>query len=162
MSGTLTIYSQGDGLIDGHSWISYTPDGGSTTTYGTWGNDPTGSGNGLFEDLELGRTGEASRSAHLDDKQESQLFDVINKYKSLGQNAWSYLSPCSAFAAAAWNAATGEKLDDRGLVISNPSTLKKAIEKANGALPSAPTSKARSSLRSSPGSSTTTCPISSG
>ncbi len=36
LSGTLTINSSGSSLVDGHAWISYTPDGsGKTTTYGT-------------------------------------------------------------------------------------------------------------------------------
>ena len=36
LSGTLTIHSSGSSLVDGHEWISYTPDGsGKTTTYGT-------------------------------------------------------------------------------------------------------------------------------
>lgn len=41
-------------MMSGHSWISYTPDGGANVTYGTWGNNPTGKGNGLFENLETG------------------------------------------------------------------------------------------------------------
>jgi RHS repeat-associated protein len=65
LAGWVTINSSGNGgssMTSGHSWISYTPDGGSTTTYGTWGNNPTGHGNGLFENLEAGRTGDASRA----------------------------------------------------------------------------------------------------
>src|ERR1019366_4391338 len=45
LSGTLTIYSSGgpgtgvSWIFGNHSWISYTPDGSPTTTYGTWGNN---------------------------------------------------------------------------------------------------------------------------
>ena len=52
LEGTMTIYSSGDGgssMMSGHSWISYQPDGGNMATYGTWGNNPTGKENGLFE-----------------------------------------------------------------------------------------------------------------
>ncbi len=83
LSGTLTIHSSGvgdgssgSGGLSGHSWISYTPDGGITTTYGTWGNNPYGMGNGLHENLEQGRQGDASRSMYLNDEQEAALYNV--------------------------------------------------------------------------------------
>jgi RHS repeat-associated protein len=111
LSGTLTIHSSGDGGISGHSWISYTPDGGQTTTYGTWGNNPTGAGNGLFENLESGRTGDASRTMHIDDAGESALMDRIQDYRNMGQDAWQYGNPCSGFARDAWQKGTGEDLN---------------------------------------------------
>jgi len=133
LAGTLTIHSNGDGgLLSGHSWIEYQPDGGESHTYGTWGNDPLGTGhNGLFSDLEKGRTSDASRKARLTDEQEKALFKKIGEYQKSGDDAWGYLNPCSGFAADAWGAATGEKLDHRSGIISNPSKLKESINAAN-------------------------------
>ena len=132
MAGTIVIHSSGDGqILSGHSWIEYTPDGGAPNTYGTWGNNPTGTGNGLFEGLELGRTSDASRSMRIDDQQEKKLYDTIEKYKKEGGDAWGYLNPCSGFAAEAWKAATGESLGHRSGIISNPSKLKSTIDAAN-------------------------------
>ena len=82
LAGTLTSNSSGTGeILSGPSWIEYTPDGGETKTYGTWGNNPTGEGNGLFENLELGRVSDANRSTHINDEQEKKLFDKIQEYK---------------------------------------------------------------------------------
>lgn len=132
MAGTLTIHSSGTGeLLSGHSWIEFRPDGGKATTYGTWGNNPTGQGNGLFQDLELGRPSDASRSVHLTDAQEQRLNDTVAKYRAKGTGAWGYLSPCSTFAAEAWENASGEGLSHRSGIISNPSKLKLSIAAAN-------------------------------
>ena len=131
MSGVLTIHSSGTGeILSGHSWIEYVPDTGAAKTYGTWGNNPTNKGNGLFENLELGRTSDASRSARIDDKHEAALLTVIDGYKKKGESGWGYLSPCSTFAADAWKAGTGEKLAHRSGIISNPSKLKDSIKAA--------------------------------
>ena len=133
LSGELTINSNGDGgssSTSGHSWICYKPDGGPPTTFGTWGNNPSNLGNGLQQNLEQGRTGETSRSTHLDDSQEQQLANLINKYKNLGEKGWTLTKTCSSFASDAWKAGTGEKLSTG--FPSTPSTLKKSIKKANG------------------------------
>ena len=42
-------------MLSGHSWVSYKQDGGDTTTYGTWGNNPMNTGNGLHENLEAAK-----------------------------------------------------------------------------------------------------------
>ncbi len=151
MAGTLTIHSSGDGtLLSGHSWVEYQPDGGTGTTYGTWGNNPRGLGNGLHTNLEQGRTGDATRSAHLTDEQEKALLKKISDYQAKGKDGWGYLSPCSTFASDAWEAGTGEKLAHRRLgVVSNPSTLKDSIEAANtgGAVAVPPPNRPPSSRR---------------
>jgi RHS repeat-associated protein len=138
LSGTLTINSSGSGDgssgsggLSGHSWIGYVPDGGGSVTFGTWGNNPDNLGNGLQTNLELGRTGDASRSMHLDDKQESKLLDLIEDYKNQGAGGWGFTSPCSTFASDAWAAGTGESLSPYG-PYSNPSSLKNSIINANG------------------------------
>jgi RHS repeat-associated protein len=138
LSGVLAIQavgshdgSSGSGGISGHAWISYTPDGGTAITYGTWGNNPYGLGNGLHTNLEKGRQGDASRTTHLDDDQEAALLDVINSYEKAGTEGWGYLKPCSSFATDAWNSATGESLSPYG-PYSNPSSLIKSIMNANG------------------------------
>jgi RHS repeat-associated protein len=144
LSGWLRIYSSGaaagenssSGVLEGHSWIKYTPDGGSDTTYGTWGNNPMGLGNGLHENLELGRTGQASRRVHLNDAQEAKLMGLIEQFRKMGANGWSYSDPCSSFAALAWYTATNEALNVYGpLGISNPTSLTRSITNANGGQP---------------------------
>ncbi|MNC28446.1 hypothetical protein D3C75_766510 [compost metagenome] len=138
LSGDMTIYSSGDGgasMMSGHSWISYTPDNGTTTTYGTWGNNPTGHGNGLFENLELSRSADATRTIHIDDIKEKELYDLIKQYKDKGNDAWKLSSPCSSFARDAWNTAANENLNSNYGFISNPTTLKNAIIDANGGIP---------------------------
>jgi RHS repeat-associated protein len=132
LSGTLTIYSSGTSGFGNHSWISYTPDGGGTTTYGTWGNNPNGLGNGLLQNLEQGRGADASRTEHLNDAQESQLMNQIQQYRDKGADGWKLGSPCSTFAADAWHSATGETLNTHWGPISNPTTLTQSIINANG------------------------------
>jgi len=132
MAGILTIHSKGTGeLLSGHSWIEYVPDGGKAKTYGTWGNNPTGKGNGLFENIELGMASDESRSIHINDKQEADLMKLIEEYKEKGDGGWGYLSPCSTFAAEAWETGTSESLSHRSGIISNPSKLKESIATAN-------------------------------
>lgn len=137
MAGFLTIHSNGEGddlkyIATGHSWIEYEKDGESEpVTYGTWGNNPTGEGNGLFKNLEKGKVGDSNRKIYINDEQEKVLNQKIKEYKDKGTNAWKPLHPCSSFAADVWKCVTGEKLVDRRLGISNPSTLKKSIQTAN-------------------------------
>ena len=158
MAGTLTIHSTGgQGLMSGHSWIEYQPDGGVSKTYGTWGNNPRGRGNGLHEDLEQGIPPGVTRSARLDDAQEGALMAKIDAYSAEGADAWGYLSPCSTFAADAWEAGTGESLDHRSGVISNPTRSNESIVAANDAGPvKAPVADTGSS--SSPSSSSSSSP----
>ncbi|MGY8590014.1 RHS domain-containing protein, partial [Paracidovorax citrulli] len=133
LSGILTIQSSGNGNpLSGHSWITYAPDGGYPTTYGTWGNNPTGQGNGLFENLEIGRNADATRSMRINDEQEKELMAKIEDYKNRKENAWKLGAPCSSFARDAWQTATGENLNSNLGPISNPSTLKNSIINANG------------------------------
>lgn len=135
LSGTLVINSSSDGTssssTSGHSWVSYTPDGGSTTTYGTWSNNPQGLGNGLHENLEQGFTPDVSRPSHLSDEQEQAFNNTVSDYENRGANGWSYTNPCSGFASTAWHNATGEALND-GWPVSAPTTLKNSIFHANG------------------------------
>lgn len=143
MAGILTIHSNGNGeLLSGHSWLEYQKDGDAASkTYGTWGNNPTGKGNGLFENLEQGMQSDATRSIQISDEQEAELIKKIAEYKKLGPDAWRYLNPCSGFAADAWATATGEKLDHRSGVVSNPSKLKESIVKANKPKATQPSAK---------------------
>src|SRR5579863_7028340 len=154
MAGYLTINSSGDGtLLSGHSWIEYTPDGGQPTTYGTWGNNPEGLGNGLHQDLELGRTGDATRTIYINGEQEKELYKKIQEYKDKGGGGWDYLHPCSSFAADVWQAVTGQTLADRSFgIISNPSKLKESILQKDKEQPSQPGTSS-DSARSRPPSS---------
>jgi uncharacterized protein RhaS with RHS repeats len=143
LSGILIIFSDkgllpenassGSGGTSGHSWISYTPDDtGVTTTYGTWGYGNAGAA--LYEGREDGRLcggTTACRQARLDDDEEARLLEVINNYRNNGTNAWGYFSPCSSFAANAWNTSTSESLSPYG-PYSNPTSLYNAIVGANG------------------------------
>jgi hypothetical protein len=137
MAGMLKIFSNvgGDQFL-GHSWIEYCPVDGIPVTYGTWGNSPTGAGNGLFENLELGRDASACRATYISDEQENRLLEKISDYKRLGSNAWSLHRPCSTFAADAWYCATGEWLTHRMGPVSTPTLLAASIAKVNGERPS--------------------------
>lgn len=135
LAGTIVIHSSGNGgssMMSGHSWITFTPVGGTTTTYGTWGNNPRGLGNGLHINLSTGRTGNATRSAFIDDGAEAKLFALINQYQAQGSSAWSLNQPCSGFATNAWNTATGGNLSCQWGPICNPTTLMNSIINANG------------------------------
>lgn len=132
MAGILKIHSNfAHGLLPGHSWIEYCPVDGQPRTYGTWGNNPTGQGNGLFEDLELGRTSDAARICYITAEQELRLFARIDMYRQMGTQGWTLLSPCSTFAADVWTQATGELLPFKTGLVSNPSTLASSIIEAN-------------------------------
>jgi len=133
MAGTLTIHSTGDGsLLSGHSWIEYRKeDESESVTYGTWGNSPREMENGLYENLEQGMQGYASRTVQLDDKEEECLFETIRQYKDKATDAWSYISQCSGFAVDAWKNATGEVLCHLKYGIGNPSMLAASIKVAN-------------------------------
>ncbi|HEV3481169.1 MAG TPA: RHS repeat-associated core domain-containing protein [Candidatus Acidoferrales bacterium] len=152
LSGWLTIYATGNGgssMTSGHSWIQFVPDGGTATTYGTWGNNPMGLGNGLHQNLEVGRTGDASRTMYLSDAQQAQLFAVIKQYHDMGPDAWKLGAPCSTFSANAWKAATGERLNVHWGPISSPTTLKESIIAANGGVSNQVVQKARPNASSS-------------
>jgi RHS repeat-associated protein len=143
LSGLLTVNSMTDQhegssaeLGAGHSWITYTPDGGVTTTYSTWGgmntrNIPAG----LQENVEPqigGYTATTQRRTHIDDAGEARLMDVIAWYKKHG---WSINRPCSSFAHDAWMAGTGENLHYQYHDFSNPTSLDEGILQANHGIP---------------------------
>ena len=134
--------------MSGHAWIAYTPDGGVTTTYGTWGNNPTGQGNGLFNNLEIDRVGDATRTMHLDDAAEKRLMNEISRYQKKGADAWQFGNPCSGFARDAWKAGTGEGLNANYGPINNPTTLKESIISANGGATNGILSKSPGSFQS--------------
>jgi RHS repeat-associated protein len=126
-SGVLTIYSNGGKKItSGHSWLSYTPNStGEKTTYGTFGNRNP---NGLYMNVEIDDSAEASRSMNINAAQENIFYSMIQKYQAKGDDAWGYLNPCSSFAADVWNAVTGESLAHQAyFIISNPTTLRDSI-----------------------------------
>lgn len=100
MPGILKIHSTfAREWLPGHSWLEYSPLDGIPRTYGTWGNNPTNKGNGLFENLELGKDSDACRSVIIDNVQELRLFQRIDHYRHMGNKAWTLLAPCSTFAA---------------------------------------------------------------
>jgi RHS repeat-associated protein len=149
LSGWLTIYSSGaygtgaSGYFGSHSWISFTPDGDSATTYGTWGNNYGGAHIGLNSNIEpialaQGDWSDAvSRSQYLSDAQQAALMNYINGVKNQGANGWSLARPCSHFASAAWQAGTGEWLPDGSPTMpSSPAGLSQSINAANAANPS--------------------------
>ena len=144
LSGWLTIYSsgtfgQGYMGLGYHSWISYTPDGGYATTYGTYGNNPLGLPNGLEINLpyDVEHPFDASRTMHLNDAQEAALMNYINSVRNQGTNGWSLARPCSNFASTAWMTGTGEWLPDGSPTMpSSPAGLTQSINTANAATPS--------------------------
>jgi len=139
LSGTLTIYSYGiygqpsdDSGLGFHSWVSFTPDGGPTTTFGTWGNGVNGTNLGLNFNAEVGFPYTADRSAYLNDSQQTALMALIKFYWDMGSKGWTMGHPCSTFASDAWYAGTDEFLNPYNkLGISNPATLTNSIANAN-------------------------------
>jgi hypothetical protein len=132
MAGILKIHSRAaDAGRLGHSWIEYCPIDGVPMTFGTWGNNPTGQGNGLLENTEVIFKADATRSRFIDHVQEQRLFEVINAYRLRGEQAWTLLTPCSTFAAEAWEYATGEHLMHQTALISNPGRLVRSIAESN-------------------------------
>jgi hypothetical protein len=135
-SGVLVIHASATGdasslNTSGHAWISYTPDStGTTTTYGTWGNNPYGLGNGLHENLEAGRTGDATRTVHLTNAQEQALMNKIQEYRDMGEDAWEYTETCADFASKAWESGTSE--DVGSWWWTTPSELRYEIIDRNG------------------------------
>lgn len=132
MAGILKIHSRAaeSGRL-GHSWIEYCPIDGVPVTFGTWGNNPTGQGNGLLVDTEATFKADATRSRIIDYGQEQRLFEVINDYRRRGEQAWTLRAPCSTFAAEAWEYATGERLIHQTALISNPGRLVRSIAVLN-------------------------------
>ena len=121
------------------------------------GKQSTGKGNGLFTNLEQDRGAYATRSMHLDDVTEKRLMNKNYEYKKKGEDTWTLGRPCSSFARDAWNAGTKEDLNSNrvgGLgPISNSTTLKELIIKANGGVTNATTYLPRKNSIASFGSS---------
>lgn len=145
--GTLSINTNviSAGLTAGHAWLAYSPVGGATTTYGTWGNrTPIG----LHRNLELGYTPVATRSTALDTTDHTALTSFAS-----ANNSWGYINNCASFAARGWRAVTGESLSHSTIGIPNPSALGAGIVAANGGatgvLPAAGTAARPSSSGSS-------------
>jgi len=124
--GSLAIRTNvvGAGLTDGHAWLSYTPNGGAQTTYGTWGNRPH---IGLNRDLELTYPFAASRSTALDSADQAGLVSF-----AAANDSWGYINNCASFAARGWRSVAGESLSYTTLNIPNPSALGSGIVSANG------------------------------
>lgn len=124
--GTLCVVSNvvSAGLTAGHAWLSYTPDGGTETTYGTWGNLKP---KGLYRDREVGRAFAAKRCTDVD----AADVTALNTFAA-GNNTWTLTNNCSSFAARGWYAITGEGIDHTTMGIPNPSALGAGITAANG------------------------------
>lgn len=145
--GQLSINSNvvNQGLVAGHAWLSYTPVGGSETTYGTWGNrEPVG----LHRNLELSYTAAASRTAPLDNADHANLTSF-----AAANNSWGYINNCASFAARGWRAVTGESLSHTWLGIPNPSSLGAGILSANGGMATGTLAATAPAARPSSGSS---------
>ena len=94
---------------------------------------------------------------HLDDVAEKRLINKNYEYKKKGEDTWTLGGPRSSFARDAWNAGTKEDLNSNrvgGLgPISNSTTLKELIIKANGGVTNATTDLPRKNSIASFGSS---------
>jgi hypothetical protein len=124
-----------------HSWVKFIPDDNrSPMTFGTFGNaNGAQHKKGVNKDTELSDTANYTRSAHLDDDEEKQFLNYVDKQQKKGADAWTLKNPCSSFAASAWTAATGEPMDPRHgtygvsmLGSSTPNLLAASIYDANG------------------------------
>jgi RHS repeat-associated protein len=139
LSGTITIHTidtgsnSSSGAIKGsHSWVTYEPDGGVLTSFGTFGPRTVyeNSSSGLYQNVEVneGMTPDHTRAVHIEDDAEQNLLSVINDYNQQGTGAWRPWHPCTSFAHDAWEAATGEDLAPGSWL---PSSLGHAIDVAN-------------------------------
>ncbi|HEY0140870.1 MAG TPA: RHS repeat-associated core domain-containing protein [Thermoanaerobaculia bacterium] len=150
LSGKLTVYSSygggssGPALFDSHSWIVYTPDGGSATSYGTFGFG-VAAPRGLNKNWEIDHWSEYadrskysvfSRTQWIDDAQEASLMATIDHYRRQGELGWTSNRTCSTFASDAWRSATGEALETKSEddEWASPITLSESIVKANGGI----------------------------
>lgn len=145
LSGSLTIVALGNDSssfgIGGHAFLIWMKDGAAkATTYGTWGNNPRGRGDGLLEGEELvGYTdvpSDCTREKHIGDAAEENLMSLIQRYQDQGSDGWSNFRNCAYFAADAWMAATREDFltlmkRDYLLNLPSPTKLKEEIQKAN-------------------------------
>ena len=52
----------------------------------------------------------ASRLTYITEEQAETFLSEMEKYKNMGENAWSITDPCSDFAARIWETVTGEDL----------------------------------------------------
>jgi RHS repeat-associated protein len=135
LEGFLTIHaSSGFVLGSVHSWLEYNKTGGSgPQTWGTFGNDPYGKGNGLHSNLELGQTGDVTRTLYISDRQEFNLLEIINNIQGEGENAWEIDRNCSFFSSDVWNQVTHEDLNPlNNWNIPTPAALKEKIFIRNG------------------------------
>jgi hypothetical protein len=79
MGGILRIHTVvSSDTIFGHSWIEYCPVDGEPRTYGTWGNNPRGEGNGLLENQERNHASTHRRTAYISEEQATRLFAAIS------------------------------------------------------------------------------------
>ena len=145
--GRLCIVSNvnNEGLLAGHAWLSYTPTGGSETTYGTWGNvDPIG----LHRDREVGRAYKARRCTDID----ADDLATLDSYAT-ANDRWSYTNNCASFAARGWLRVTGEPVAYTTWGIPNPSALGAGITALGGELAAGTGGGSSASSGSSYGSS---------
>jgi hypothetical protein len=122
LSGTLTIDVRAGGGIpgligssggSGHAWITYKPDNGTITTYGTYEHGALGYNyaGGLLINQEVGETPDVCLTTHLDDAHEKALMELIDHYSMQFDDAWGYTHPCTSFANDSWSTATGQSFD---------------------------------------------------
>jgi RHS repeat-associated protein len=126
--GTLGIHS-----TKGHSWISYTPDGGRTSTYGLWHDSVAGNKDRVRPDSDLRKNREpkkspdANRYYDLTPEQEQKLKKEINK-----KHKYRYpTNNCSSAASDIVEEVTGEDVDaddERYLGIETPEELRESIQ----------------------------------
>ena len=91
--------------------------------------------NGLLQNVEKAKglymNGDTERTAHLGDKAEANLLNMINRYDKMGEKGWQMCQNCAKFANDAWNAGTGENYDyDTGGILT-PTVLHGRISDAN-------------------------------
>ena len=145
--GTITIHSlrgsdssvsSGTGY-SGHAWIHYAPANGPAFTVATWGTG-TAPKAGVNFNRELNLQSSSHRSAQITQAGEKAFRAFIESQSSRGVDAHHLLDNCAAFAAKAWEAATGERISPGQ--IPNPTSLANNIDAKNR--PAGPTTPPRS------------------
>jgi len=78
--------------------------------------------------------GDIYYSQWIDDAAEAQFYGYNSEVFAQGAAAWNLWKNCAPYASGAWEAATGEDLNDKnGIGLPNPNSLGKSIKAANAA-----------------------------
>lgn len=131
------------GYVSGHAFITVKNISGGTITIGkfsgiannatmslgTWSSSVTSEHNGLWYDLEaykIYKTGDWSNRKSASYIMTATELATLNNY-IVNHDSWTYLTNCSSFASAAWNATVAPSYDVSAGIPNTPSNLQNSI-----------------------------------